>query len=81
MLLHIGTNDILQNHNVAGAPGRLSALIDRITAAAPSADVFVATIIPLANGGQEAAARQSWEQERQFSRRLEAALRDRGWPT
>nr|WP_238490661.1 ricin-type beta-trefoil lectin domain protein [Actinoplanes flavus] len=57
VLLHIGTNDILQNYNVAGAPGRLSALIDRITAAAPSADVFVATIIPLANGGQEAAAR------------------------
>ena len=57
VLLHIGTNDILQNYNVAGAPGRLSALIDRITAAAPSADVLVATLIPLANAGQEAAAR------------------------
>jgi lysophospholipase L1-like esterase len=57
VLLHIGTNDILQNYNVASAPSRLSALVDRITAAAPSADVFVATIIPLANGGQEAAAR------------------------
>src|SRR4051812_40525759 len=41
VLLHIGTNDILQNYNVGGAPGRLSGLIDRITAAAPSADVFV----------------------------------------
>ncbi len=57
VLLHIGTNDILQNFNVGGAPGRLSALIDRITATAPSADVFVATIIPLANSGQEAAVR------------------------
>jgi lysophospholipase L1-like esterase len=57
LLLHIGTNDILQNYNVSGAPSRLSALIDRITAAAPAADVFVATIIPLANAGQESAAR------------------------
>ncbi|MGA5302052.1 ricin-type beta-trefoil lectin domain protein [Nucisporomicrobium flavum] len=57
VLLHIGTNDILQNYNVSGAPGRLSTLIDHITAAAPSADVFVATIIPLSNAGQESAAR------------------------
>ncbi|MEV8437995.1 ricin-type beta-trefoil lectin domain protein [Actinosynnema sp. NPDC051121] len=57
VLLHIGTNDILQNYNVSGAPGRLSALVDRITATVPNADVFVATIIPLANSGQEAAAR------------------------
>jgi lysophospholipase L1-like esterase len=57
VLLHIGTNDVLQNYNLSGAPGRLSTLIDRITAAAPAADVFVATIIPLANAGQEANAR------------------------
>jgi lysophospholipase L1-like esterase len=57
VLLHIGTNDILQNSNVSGAPGRLSTLIDHITAAVPDADVFVATIIPLANAGQESAGR------------------------
>ena len=57
VLLHIGTNDILQNYNVSSAPSRLSALVDRITAAVPAADVFVATIIPLASPGQEAAAR------------------------
>ncbi|MGW4116914.1 ricin-type beta-trefoil lectin domain protein, partial [Actinosynnema sp. NPDC004786] len=57
VLLHIGTNDILQNYNVSGAPGRLSTLIDRITATVPNADVFVATIIPIANSGQGAAAR------------------------
>ncbi len=57
VLLHIGTNDVLQNNNVAGAPGRLSTLIDRITATAPAADVFVASIIPLSNAGQESAAR------------------------
>jgi len=57
VLLHIGTNDILQNYNVSSAPSRLSTLVDHITAAAPAADVFVATIIPLASAGQEAAAR------------------------
>ncbi|MEU4541681.1 lectin [Streptosporangium sp. NPDC023825] len=57
VLLHIGTNDILQNYNVSGAPQRLSTLIDRITTTVPDADVFVATIIPLSNSGQEAAAR------------------------
>ncbi|MCO8276214.1 ricin-type beta-trefoil lectin domain protein [Actinoplanes sp. TRM 88003] len=57
VLLHIGTNDILQNYSVSSAPSRLSTLIDRITATAPSADVFVATIIPIANSGQAAAAR------------------------
>ncbi|WFE39341.1 RICIN domain-containing protein [Micromonospora sp. WMMD998] len=57
VLLHIGTNDILQNYNVSGAPNRLSTLIDHITATAPNADVFVAQIIPLANSGQESAVR------------------------
>jgi lysophospholipase L1-like esterase len=57
VLLHIGTNDVLQNRDLAGAPARLSALVDRITAAAPGAEVFVATITPLANPGQEAAVR------------------------
>ncbi|MFC7277532.1 cellulose binding domain-containing protein [Paractinoplanes rhizophilus] len=57
VLLHIGTNDVLQNYNVSTAPNRLSTLIDHITAAAPNADVFVATIIPLSSSGQEAAGR------------------------
>jgi lysophospholipase L1-like esterase len=47
VLLHIGTNDILQNYNVSTAPDRLSALIDRITTTAPNAEVFVAQITPL----------------------------------
>ncbi|WP_182882579.1 MULTISPECIES: lectin [unclassified Microbispora] len=57
VLLHIGTNDVLQNYNVSSAPQRLSTLIDHITSAAPNAEVFVATIIPLSNSGQESAAR------------------------
>ncbi len=46
VLLHIGTND-MYGSDPAGAPNRLSALIDKITAQAPGADVFVATIIPI----------------------------------
>ena len=57
VLLHIGTNDVLQSYNLATAPNRLSTLIDHITVTSPSTEVFVATIIPLANAGQETAAR------------------------
>ncbi|SDR21859.1 cellulose binding domain-containing protein [Thermostaphylospora chromogena] len=46
ILLHIGTNDMYQNPN--GAATRLATLIDRITTTAPDAELFVATIIPLA---------------------------------
>jgi lysophospholipase L1-like esterase len=47
VLLHIGTNDMFGGS--AGAPARLSTLIDHITTTAPDTIVFVATIIPLAN--------------------------------
>jgi cellulase/cellobiase CelA1 len=57
VLLHIGTNDVLQNFNLASAPNRLSTLIDHITATDPTAEVFVATIIPLASATAEANVR------------------------
>jgi len=57
VLLHIGTNDVLQNVNLSTAPNRLSTLIDHITNTAPTAEVFVAQITPLANSTQDAAAR------------------------
>src|SRR5215212_521685 len=57
VLLHIGTNDVLQNFNLGTAPNRLSTLIDHITNTAPTAEVFVAQITPLANAGQDSAAR------------------------
>jgi lysophospholipase L1-like esterase len=57
VLLHIGTNDVLQNFNLSTAPDRLSTLIDHITNTAPSAEVFVAQIIPIGNPSSEAAAR------------------------
>ncbi|MFD8500690.1 ricin-type beta-trefoil lectin domain protein [Amycolatopsis sp. NPDC059657] len=57
VLLHIGTNDILQNVDVARAPARLSGLIDRITATAPEAEVFVAQLTPLSGDARESAVR------------------------
>jgi lysophospholipase L1-like esterase len=57
VLLHIGTNDINGNDDVAGAPARLSALIDRIRTLAPVAEVFVATITPIADPAAEQRAR------------------------
>jgi lysophospholipase L1-like esterase len=45
VLVHAGTNDLKQNAAVVGAPGRLAALIDRIHAARPSAQVFVQQLV------------------------------------
>jgi lysophospholipase L1-like esterase len=55
VLLHIGTNDIAQNDNLSGAPGRLETLIDQIIAAAPDALVVVAKLIPLNFGSGSSA--------------------------
>ncbi|MFE9251586.1 SGNH/GDSL hydrolase family protein [Streptomyces sp. NPDC007088] len=57
VLLHIGTNDVAQNFDLAHAPERLSALVDHLTTAAPDADVFVSDIIPLADPTLEERAR------------------------
>jgi lysophospholipase L1-like esterase len=46
VLLHIGTNDMAQNFDIAGAPARLGTLLDRIAADLPSAAVVVAAIVP-----------------------------------
>ncbi|WP_433086967.1 GDSL-type esterase/lipase family protein [Dactylosporangium sp. CA-052675] len=46
VLLHIGTNDMNQNYQVATAPQRLGALVDQVLADRPSATVLVAKIVP-----------------------------------
>ncbi|HWS32906.1 MAG TPA: SGNH/GDSL hydrolase family protein [Actinoplanes sp.] len=45
VLLHAGTNNITRGDDPVVAAGRLSALIDRVRAGAPDADVYVATIV------------------------------------
>jgi lysophospholipase L1-like esterase len=54
VLLHIGTNDLNQNFDIANAPARLSALIDKILANAPGVELFVAQITPETNPALEA---------------------------
>ncbi|MGW4944083.1 RICIN domain-containing protein [Actinoplanes sp. NPDC004185] len=54
ILLHIGTNDIGQNRDVANAPARLSTLIDHIRVLAPNVELFVAQIVPTSNTANEA---------------------------
>lgn len=49
VLLMIGTNDMIGNYDVAGAPQRLSDLIDSIAQTRPQADILVASITPLNN--------------------------------
>ncbi len=44
VLLMIGTNDMVQDFDVAAAPARLSALIDQITTTTPAARIIVASI-------------------------------------
>jgi lysophospholipase L1-like esterase len=46
VLLHIGTNDVNQNLDLANAPARLSTLVDHILATAPGVELFVAQITP-----------------------------------
>ncbi len=57
VLLHIGTNDMIQGIDLANAPTRLGGLIDKITATRPDARVLVASIVPLATASQEASVR------------------------
>ncbi|MGA5499380.1 phosphatidylinositol-specific phospholipase C domain-containing protein [Streptomyces cinereoruber] len=47
--LHIGTNDMNRNHQVATAPQRLGALIDQIHTASPDTVIVVATLVPAAD--------------------------------
>ncbi|KAL3426902.1 gdsl-like lipase acylhydrolase [Phlyctema vagabunda] len=54
VLLMAGTNDILQNRDVATAPDRLAALIDQLVAGIPTAAILVATLTPLLAAALEA---------------------------
>lgn len=62
ILLMIGTNDILQDKNdnnlFAGAPDRMEALVDKILAIDPDIQLYVATLTPLNNAGNEAKVKQ-----------------------
>jgi len=50
VLMHLGTNDILQNIPVTTAAGNLDTLIDQIAASAPNRRLYVSTLIPFVQG-------------------------------
>jgi lysophospholipase L1-like esterase len=54
VLLHIGTNDMNQNYDVANAPARLSTLVDHVLATMPGVELFVAQITPETDPAREA---------------------------
>jgi len=54
IMLQIGTNDLVKNFQPAAAPQRLTRLINDITATLPYAQLYVATITPIANPRLEA---------------------------
>ncbi|MDP9817301.1 SGNH/GDSL hydrolase family protein [Spirilliplanes yamanashiensis] len=47
VLVHVGTNDMLQNHQAATAPERLGALVDRILERSPGTTVLTSSLLPL----------------------------------
>ena len=47
VLMHLGTNDLIQHVQLATAVNNLNSLIQQITANAPNRKLFVATIIPI----------------------------------
>ncbi|MEV4137314.1 SGNH/GDSL hydrolase family protein [Dactylosporangium sp. NPDC049742] len=57
VLLNVGTNDMLQSYDLPNAPARLSALVDQILRAAPTATVVVSTLVPNPDAAVEARVR------------------------
>jgi lysophospholipase L1-like esterase len=57
VLLMVGTNDLVQDHRIATAPARLDALIGTIAGRSPPPSVLVASLPPLADRADSAAAR------------------------
>ncbi len=51
--VHLGTNDMNQNYDLANAPERLGDLIDQVLADVPGATVVVASLIPSVKEGMQ----------------------------
>ncbi|WP_245872716.1 SGNH/GDSL hydrolase family protein [Deinococcus planocerae] len=58
VLLMAGTNDMIQGYDVGGAPARLGALLDEITARRPDARILVASIPPMRDATHNARGQQ-----------------------
>ena len=58
ILLDIGTNDYVQRHDEARAPARLAALVDRLHAAVPRAEIVLARLLVIAGDRRSAGVRR-----------------------
>jgi lysophospholipase L1-like esterase len=56
VLLLIGTNDVLQDYQLAGAPNRLADLVDRVHALRPATKIFVSSLPPIATASDNSQA-------------------------
>jgi lysophospholipase L1-like esterase len=57
VLLNVGTNDTLQNHDLPNAPARMNDLLNRIVAARPTAAVVFSTLVPSGNATNDSRTR------------------------
>jgi lysophospholipase L1-like esterase len=71
VLLHAGTNNITRSDDPAAAAGKLSALIDRVQARVPDADIYVAKIIGTSVASEVAA-------NRAYNALIPAVVREKG---
>ena len=54
ILLLIGTNDCIQNHDLSHAMDRMDGLLKNIQSSAPKAQIYISTTIPNANADVQA---------------------------
>lgn len=56
ILLHLGTNDLMQGKTISFAINNLKAIIEQSTVNAPNRRVYLSTIIPILNAGERTPA-------------------------
>jgi|GEM_PF-245363 len=81
VLMHLGTNDILQSIPVTTAAANLDTLIGQIVSTAPNRKLYVSTIIPFAQGWASRTAAQLNAEASNYNTRLRNIVRqhaDRG---
>ncbi|MEO5714727.1 MAG: Ig-like domain-containing protein [Luteolibacter sp.] len=81
VMMHLGTNDILQSIPPATAAGNLDILIGQIVSTAPNRKLYVSTIIPFAQGWAARTAAQLNAEASDYNTRVRNLVRqhaDRG---
>ena len=64
VLVHLGTNDVLQSQSTGSTIDEIGQIIDRIRTAKPGVTIFLAQLIPVDNAGRNTAIRSLNEEIR-----------------